>query len=113
MLNTVGIHTLDHLETIRFNLPEGYRDGTETLGYSWRLMTNFNLHEDFKADLAALPQTALTLVGRDDEAMDAAAFPIVFKEMDKSVEIVDGADHFSLVLDPAVFERIDTWLRRQ
>jgi pimeloyl-ACP methyl ester carboxylesterase len=113
MLNNVGIHALDHLETIRFNLPEAFRDGTETLGYSWRLMSNFNLHDDFKMDLSALPQTTLMLVGRDDEAMNAAAFPNLFKEIDRPVELVDGADHFSLVLDPAVFEQIDTWLKQQ
>lgn len=113
MLNTVGIHARDHLETIRFNLPDAYRDDTETLGYSWRLMTNFNLHDDFKADLVALPPASLTLVGRDDEAMKAGAFPNLFKEIERPVEVIDGADHFSLILDPSVFERIDTWLRRQ
>lgn len=113
MLNTVGIHWLDHLETIRFNLPKDFRNGTETLGYSWRLMTNFNLHDDFKADLAALPQTSLTLVGNDDEAMNVEAFPILFKEIGKTVDVVDGADHFSLILDPQVFERINGWLQHQ
>lgn len=113
MLNTAGIHARDHLETISFNLPEEYRNGTETLGYSWRLMTNFNLHDDFKADLTALPQTAMTLVGRDDEAMNAEAFPYLFNEIGKPVEVIDGADHFSLILDQSVFERIDAWLRQQ
>lgn len=113
MLNTVGIHAGDHLETIRFNLPAAYRDETETLGYSWRLMTNFNLHDDFKADLAALPPTSLTLVGRDDEAMNAQAFPKLFSEIAKPVEVIYGADHFSLILDPSVFGTIDVWLQQQ
>ena len=113
MLNTVGIHALDGLQTIRFNLPSEFRNGTETLGYSWRLMSNFNLNDDFRGDLKALPDTALVLVGRDDEAMIAEEFPGLFNELDKPVELVDGADHFSLVLDRAVFERIGTWLRQQ
>lgn len=113
MLNTVGIHVRDHLETIRFNLPEAFRNGTETLSYSWRLMTNFNLHDDFKADLTALPLTALTLVGRNDEAMNVEAFPILFKEIERPIEVLDGADHFSLILDQTVFERIDDWLRQE
>ena len=113
MLNTVGIHALDGLTTIRFNLPADYHNGTETLGYSWRLMNNFNLRDDFRNDLAALPDTALVLVGRQDEAMKAEAFPSLFKELGKPVELVDGADHFSLVLDPAAFERIEAWLRQQ
>ena len=113
MLNTIGIHALDGLPTIRFNLPPDYRNGTETLAYSWRLMNNFNLHEDFRGDLAALPDTALVLVGRQDEAMKAEAFPSLFKELGKPVELVDGTDHFGLVLDPAVFDTIGTWLRQQ
>ena len=113
MLNNVGIHALDGLPTVRFNLPPEYRNGTKTLAYSWRLMNNFNLHEDFRNDLAALPDTALTLVGSDDEAMNAAAFASLFSELSKPVELVDGADHFSLVLDPAVFDRIEGWLQQQ
>ena len=113
MQNSVGIHVLDGLETIRFNLPEAYRDGTETLGYSWRLMTNFNLHDDFRSDLEMLPDTALVLVGSQDEAMKPQAFPDLFKELGKPVEMIDGADHFSLVLDEKIHERIDTWLRQQ
>ena len=113
MLNTVGIHALDHLPTIRFNLPPEFRDGSETLTYSWRLMTNFNLHDDFHSDIAALQDTALVLVGRNDEAMNAEAFPSLFKELGKPVELVDGTDHFSLVIDPDVFGKIGTWLRQQ
>ncbi|MCR9134496.1 MAG: alpha/beta fold hydrolase [Alphaproteobacteria bacterium] len=112
MLNTVGIHARDHLETIRFNLPESYRNGTETLSYSWRLMTNFNLHDDYKADLTALPPTALTLVGRDDEAMNVDAFPNLFNEIQRPIEVMDGADHFSLIMDESVYERIEDWLRQ-
>ena len=44
-------------------------------------MTNFNLHDDFRSDIAALQDTALVLVGRDDEAMNAEAFPSLFREL--------------------------------
>ncbi|MDF2373930.1 MAG: alpha/beta fold hydrolase [Rhizobiaceae bacterium] len=111
MLNFVGIHWLDGLETIRFNLPEAYRNGSETLGYSWRLMKNLALNRDYAPDIAGLPKTSLVLVGRNDEAMDADKFPIVFKDLQDNVELVDNHDHFSLVLDEPTFKRVEIWLR--
>jgi len=111
MLNGVGIHMFDHLETIRFNMPSEFRDGTETLGYSWRLMTNFNLHTDFRSDLEKLPASSLTIVGRDDEAMNAEAFISLFNELDKTVELINQQDHFSLVLSEPTVERVDQWLK--
>ncbi len=113
MLNNVGIHWLDYLPTIKFNLPEPYRDGSETLDYSWRLMMNFAVHKKFRQDIASLPETSLTLVGRDDEAVDASAFPKLFNGLQRDVKIVDGHDHFSLILDRSTHEHIAEWLREQ
>ncbi|WP_136657331.1 alpha/beta fold hydrolase [Nitratireductor sp. XY-223] len=110
MLNNVGIHVLDGLETIRFNLPEPYRDGTETLGYSWRLMTNFALNRDFESDIAGLPEESLVLVGSDDEALDADAFVPLFAKLGKQAQVIDGLDHFGIVLDEGVMERLGDWL---
>ncbi|MEO4040578.1 alpha/beta fold hydrolase [Hoeflea sp. CAU 1731] len=110
MLNNVRLHIFDHLETIRFNMPEQFQNGTETLGYSWRLMTNFNLHTNFRGDIESLPQTSLTLVGRDDEAMNSAAFISLFNALHKSVELLDDQDHFSLTRSELSFVRINRWL---
>ncbi|MDA4843743.1 alpha/beta hydrolase [Hoeflea poritis] len=110
MLNTVGIHALDGLETIRFNLPEPYRDGTETLGYSWRLMTNFALNRDFEKDVAGLPGESIVFVGSDDEALNAEAFVPLFSRLDKQVQVIDGLDHFGIVLDEGVMQRLGDWL---
>ncbi|MBI9045476.1 MAG: alpha/beta fold hydrolase [Anaerolineaceae bacterium] len=41
MLNNMGIHWLDHLLIIDYNMPEEARDGTETLSYSHRLNTGY------------------------------------------------------------------------
>ncbi|MBW8636956.1 alpha/beta fold hydrolase [Hoeflea sp. WL0058] len=110
MLNNVRVHIFDHLETIRFNMPEQFQNGTETLGYSWRLMTNFNLHTNFRSDIEALPQTSLTLVGRDDEAMNAGAFIPLFNALYRSVELLDDQDHFSLTRSETSLVRINLWL---
>ena len=110
MLNTIGIHQLDDLPTIRFHMPQEYRDGTETLQYSWRLMNNFNLRNDYEADIEAMPDGSLTLVGSKDEAMNVDAFPSLYRDLEKDVEIVDGQNHFSLILDPDVFKHVERWL---
>ncbi len=110
MLNNVRIHMFDHLETIRFNMPEQFQNGTETLGYSWRLMTNFNLHTNFRGDIEALPQTSLTLVGNEDEAMNAQAFTPLFNTLRKPVELIDDQDHFSITRSEVTYVRIERWL---
>lgn len=111
MLDKVGIHTLDYLPTLVFNLPEKYRDGTETLAYSHRLTTNINLRDDFEADIAALPARTLVVVGKGDEAMKAAEFPALFARLTKAeVHLIDGVGHLDAVSDPAVLETIAVWL---
>ncbi|MCP4314864.1 MAG: alpha/beta hydrolase [Hyphomicrobiales bacterium] len=113
MLNNVGIHWLDGRETIRFNMPDAYRDGTETLAYSWRLMTNFALHRDYEPDIAGLPDASLIIVGRNDEALNAEAFPNLFKDMGTDVKLIDGLDHFGIVLDERAMDALNTWLSAQ
>lgn len=113
MLNTVGIDALDHLETIRFNMPHAYRDGSETLSYSWRLMRNFALHRDYAADLAGIPDPALILIGTKDEALKAEAFPALFEGTGSQVELMDDIDHFGIVLDERAINVLSTWLSDQ
>lgn len=113
MLNAVGIHWLDGRETIRFNMPRTYRDGTETLSYSWRLMNNYALHRDYETDMAGLPEASLIIVGREDEVLNAEAFPNLFKDMDTDVKLMDGLDHFGIVLDERAMEQLNTWLTGQ
>lgn len=111
MLNNAGIRALDHLPTLAFNLPERYRDGTETLAYSHRLTTNINLRGDFEADIASLPHRALVLVGRDDEAMRAAEFPALFGRLTKAeIMLLDGVGHLDAVSHPAMLRATAAWL---
>ncbi|MEX3009033.1 alpha/beta hydrolase [Hoeflea sp. TYP-13] len=110
MLNNVGIHWLDNRETIRFNMPDAYRDGTETLAYSWRLMSNYALHRDYEPDIAGIPDASLVIVGRDDEALNADAFPDLFKGMSTDVQLIDNMDHFGVVLDERAMEALNSWL---
>ena len=68
MLNTTG------METVRFNMPDVYRDGSETLSCSWRLKNNFALNRNYAPDIAGVPDTALIMIGTEDEALKTEAF---------------------------------------
>ena len=67
MLNNVGITWFNYLKVIDFNMPEEYRDGTETLSYSYRLNTGF-APRNYKKDLSAIKQEVLVVVGKSDES---------------------------------------------
>ena len=111
-LNAVGFHGLDGLPIIRFNKPEEYRDGTETLSYSYRLNTSYHPRFDYRADLAAMKGPVLVLVGADDEANDAGAFgPLLAGAApDAELRILLGISHFEVFTDDAAFEEMGSWL---
>ena len=94
-------------------MPEAYRDGSETLAYSWRLMNNFALHRDYEPDIAGLPEASLIIIGGDDEALDASAFPNLFKGMGTDVQLIDEMDHFGVVLDERAMDTLNAWLSGQ
>jgi non-heme chloroperoxidase len=53
-LNVVGIHGFDALPIVEFNKPAKYRDGTETLAYSYRLNMSYHPRYRYQNDLTAL-----------------------------------------------------------
>jgi len=67
MLNNVGISWFNYLKVIDFNMPEEYRDGTDTLSYSYRLNTGF-APRNYKKDLSVIKQIVLVVVGKSDES---------------------------------------------
>ena len=67
MLNNVGISWFNYLKVIDFNMPEEYRDGTDTLSYSYRLNTGF-APRNYKKDLSVIKQKVLVVVGKSDES---------------------------------------------
>ncbi len=111
-LNALGFHGLDGLPIIRFNKPEEYRDGTETLSYSYRLNTSYHPRFDFQADLHSMVGPVLVLVGADDEANDARAFGPLLAEAapDAEVRILPGINHFEVFTDESAFQEMGSWL---
>lgn len=115
MLNTVGVHWLDHLTMIQFNMPRAVLDGPlgdyATTSYSWRLNTSFAPRGDYLADVAGLPPFVL-IAGEQDEAMAADQYePVMSGVTDKGrYHVVKGAAHLDIVDAPETERLIRAYL---
>lgn len=111
ILNGFGIRVFNGARVLRFNLPEPYRDGTETLAYSYRLMTGIN-PRNYKTDLSAIKVPLLVLIGSEDEAFHASAFEPAITALVRgaTIKLIDGASHLGLVTSPAAIAAAG-WLR--
>ncbi|QFU24209.1 lysophospholipase [Shewanella eurypsychrophilus] len=114
MLNNIGIHGLNHLISIEFNMPPEVRNGTETLAYSYRLNTSF-APRDYGKDLSALTQPLLLLAGSKDETMFADKYQgLITKHAVNSqktqVKVLPGLSHMGIVVSPDVRPVIKEWL---
>ncbi|RXZ43437.1 alpha/beta hydrolase [Crenobacter cavernae] len=112
LLNGLGIRRFNGATVIGFDMPEAYRDGTETLAYSYRLMTGY-APRDYDSDLAAISQPLLVLVGAEDEAFLAGAFTptVTAAAPHASVRVVAGTGHLGLVSSPATGDTAAAWIR--
>jgi len=111
MLNSVGISWFNDLQVIDFNMPEEYRDGTETLSYSYRLNTGY-APRDYKRDLSVIKQKVLVLVGKSDESNIAEAFlPEISKyKKDVNVILLEDVTHMGIVTGKKVRPSIKKWM---
>ena|SRR3989338_5904242 len=113
LLNTLGIHMLDHVVTLTFNLPKKYRDGTETLEYTHTTVVSFT-PDDYEKDFKALRKPTLLLVGGKDEAMVASAFSaVVPKAKSFQAQILLGISHMGVVVNPVATQALSAWLEKQ
>lgn len=111
MLNNIGIHWFDELRVIEFNMPEEFRDGTETLHYSHRLNMSM-APKDYKADLAAMTQPVLVIAGTADEAFQATEFESVFSQYTKAqVSLLPGVSHMGVVVGKEEQPVLEGWLK--
>ncbi|WMS44520.1 alpha/beta fold hydrolase [Acuticoccus sp. MNP-M23] len=105
MLNSAGIHWLDHMKMIQFNMPKSVLDGPlgdcATTSYSWRLNTSFAPRSNYIADVAELPPFLL-VAGAQDEAMEADRYgPLMSTVTDKgNYHVINGAAHLDIVDAP-------------
>ncbi|BAJ03521.1 hydrolase, alpha/beta fold family [Shewanella violacea DSS12] len=115
MLNSIGIHGLDHLNCIEFNMPEAVRNGTETLAYSFRLNSSF-APRNYRKDISAISQPLLLLAGSADETMFADKYQALISSLlpnnnKAEVKLLPGLSHMAIVVSPDVRPDIKQWLR--
>lgn len=116
MLNIVGIHALDHLTVIQFNMPRAVLDGpmghSATTAYSWRLNQSFAPRRDWLADVAKLPEFLL-IAGDKDEAFNAALYEPALTPANAlgRYEILSGIGHLDIVDAPQTRALIEVFLQ--
>ncbi|WP_411954947.1 alpha/beta hydrolase [Alkalibacillus sp. S2W] len=111
MLNQVGLSYLNGQSVISFNMPETYRDGTETLRYDYRLQTSMHPRSDYQSDIDGLDEDTLVVAGSDDQSFHTNAYEDVFASNDLvDVSILDGLSHFGVLRDQEAQELMGEWL---
>lgn len=111
LLNALGIKAFNAAKVLRFNLPDGFRTGTETLAYSYRMMTGFN-PVDYRTELRSIRSPMLIIVGSQDEAFYPERFePTVHPHKpDAKIEVAEGVSHLSIVLHNRAATTTARWL---
>jgi non-heme chloroperoxidase len=112
-LNAIGIHGFNGLPIVQFNKPAKYWDGTETLSYSYRLNASYHPRRNYAADIRALPEHTLVLVGANDQAIDPDALRTLFAAdaPHAQMTILPGVSHFGIFSEPASLDAAAGWMR--
>jgi pimeloyl-ACP methyl ester carboxylesterase len=112
MLNSVGIRVLNKLKVIDFNMPLAYRDGTETLSYSYTLNTGY-APRNYKKDLGKINQKLLLCVGESDESFIANKFLPELEKFKKDGEVhcLKNVTHMGIVMGDEIKPVIKEWMK--
>jgi len=106
-LGAAGQKYFGHLPVVAFGVsPDLAKYLTPT--YSYRLWTNFSLHQNYKADLRAIKQHTAFVVGENDELFYPQKYLTVLADVQPHAEIriVPEVGHTTLTTDPAGMEAI-------
>ena len=111
LLNGLGVKRYDGTKVLRFNLPEKYHNGYETLEYSFRLMNG--LHpDDYRKSLEKAASPLLIIVGTADEAFHTAAFEsgILPHKPDARVVFLNDGLHLGIIVSEAAMKVASQWI---
>lgn len=111
VLDGFGVKRFNGAPVLRFNLPEKYHNGYETLEYSFRLMKG--MHPDsYKASLRSTRSPLLIVVGSDDEAFHAEGFRagILPYKPDAQVSFVEKCSHLGIIMSEAAMAETARWI---
>lgn len=112
ILNTFGVTAFNDEHVVSFNMPEDYRDGSETLYYSYDLQISMHPGNDYHSDIASLGENTLVLAGRDDESFSAEEYPPLFSEYapDADVRLIEGLSHFEIINEASAQAAVKSWV---
>jgi non-heme chloroperoxidase len=111
VLDGFGIKRFNGTRVLRFNLPEKYRNGYETLEYSFRVMRG--MHPDsYKASLRTTRGPLLILVPSEDEAFHAERFKagVMPYKADTTLGFVKGGSHLGILMSESAMAETARWI---
>jgi non-heme chloroperoxidase len=107
-LNAAGIHQLDGLPVIAFAVPPNIASLTGT--YSWRMLQNFQPHDDYMADIRSVSEPMTVFVGAEDQLFAPAEFEQVFNihagRKDIPVTILPRLGHTDMITRPEAIHAV-------
>ena len=111
ILNGFGIKQLNGAKVLKFNLPEEYQSGAETLEYSFRLMMGMH-PTDYAASLTDLSVPLLLQVGVQDEALYFDKFESGVKPFKTDAEIshIEDCSHLGITLNHSAMKETASWV---
>jgi len=106
-LNALGIHALDGLDTLFFNVP----DHLPLRRYSYRAMVSTS-PQDHRAALTADAKPLLVLVGANDEAFLAEQYASVVKlHRNGRAVVIPGATHDGITRNATAMQVAADWMK--
>jgi len=111
VLDGLGVKRFNGTPVLRFNLPEKYHNGYETLEYSFRLMKGMH-PVSYRASLKTTRAPLLILVGSEDEAFHADGFKagVLPYKPDAKVSFVKGGSHLGIIMSEHAMLETARWL---
>jgi alpha-beta hydrolase superfamily lysophospholipase len=101
-LGKLGLSCCEALPTLTFAVPP-HSTAILTSVYSFRLMTNYATHFDYRDDLRAATRPIAVIAGADDELMVSNLYATAMSGGRQTipVHLVPGIDHMAVVAAPA------------
>jgi non-heme chloroperoxidase len=111
VLDGFGVKRFNDSRVLRFNLPQKYHNGYETLEYSFRLMKGMH-PTNYKESLKATRAPLLIIVGSEDEASHAKGFEegILPYKKDVRISFVEGGSHLGIIMSKAAMAETARWI---
>lgn len=114
ILDSLGVEKFNDRTVIHFNMPSEVRDGTETLAYSYRMLSSINPRQKYQEDIDKIRQPTLVLVGEKDEIFWPEKFKDLFGSIQNiQVRTIPNATHLSVLTDSKVTAEITKFLEKE